>query len=566
MEITLRRKLYIDVKDSPTSAVRNTITTGIEEGTASISQILFSEGDFTLGSYNSSKFEVTVYGAELAKNDYICVYFYEPSTNAVAGLAVAGLAVVGTDAIDGVSGRTYLFSGYIEDITKESANPVSDGVHIVAYDALYFMKDKTKFNSHTISWWWSSLWASDWPNDPTPLYLKDVRNSLCTFVGLDVVPGYDDPNDGLINNDMLVPPKTYIKYNNAGLSSTTEITPIASDITFSQMLTWICEMQCTFPHINEEGKLEFIDMTKTNTHNIIGKFELDSSDVDIEESEHIGPVSIVLNGKVVLSENPLTDDPLPNNPYTITDNLFTELLYVDSYYHNDLSHAVENIATDIYDVGTYYSATLNMIFSDQSIKLGDTVIFYGENLDTENPEVKVARVVTNELSGVLLIEQSIVSEGKNDYRLSDASGSSNPYDSELSTWDTKIQPYFWAKDDYSGLSVASAQSASEHTNLCSFELPQGMWVVQVAVQFSANATGLRSAWISTTDNGSTMNIRSMTRQDAAGSGGATILQLTTIMQVTQPSRTFYIVAQQNSGSTLTVAPRVAFFGNREKVI
>lgn len=567
MDISLTRKLYIDVKDTPTSSVRTTITTGIEEGTASISQILFSEENICLGSYNASKFEVTLYGIEISKNDFIQVYFYAPSTNAVAGLAIAGIAVVGTDIVGNLSGKTYLFTGYVESITKESANPVSDGIHIIAYDELYYLKDRTKFGNQTISQWWSSLWASDWPNDPTPSTIGVVRNSLCALAGLSVASGYDDPTNGLLNNDVFVPPKVYFKYNNDGTSHTVEITPISSDITFSQMLTWICEMQFTFPHINGSGVLEFIDLTKTNTHDIVGRFELDSSDVEIEESEKIGPVRVVLNGKIVDSENPTIPVSVeyPNNPYTISDNLFMELLWADSSFHTDLQVAVGEIATSLYSV-SYYPATLNMICSDANIKLGDTVIFYSEE-DPENPEAspitKVARVVTNNFSGPLLVEQSIESSGKNNFELNETTGSS-AYDSQEETWDMHVEPYYWAKDDYAAVSVPTHATTNDHTNLCSFELPQGLWVVQVAVQFSQNNDGLRTVWVSTSNNGSSMGIRFMTRQNAAGSGGYTWVQFTTIMQVAQSSRTFYVVGQQNSGSTLSVVPRVAFFGNKEK--
>lgn len=568
MEITLRRKLNIAVIDTATSTVDRVISQWVEEGSASLSQVLFSEENLTFGSYNSSKFEITLYGATLSKNDYIQVYFDEPTNSAVVGEAIAGNAVVGIDAASANPGRTYLFSGYVESVKRESANPVIDGIHIVAYDVLYFLKDRTKFTVQsggsttqwTVSQWWVNLW-SDYSGDPSsnpdPLLLKDVRNSLCEFAGLNVVSAYDDPSD-LVNNELWVPPKYHEVH--VGDSYTIAITPLSSEITFSQMMTWICEMQCTFPYINGLGQLDFIDLTQTNTHDIVGKYELDTSDVDDEESNVVGRVVFVLDGNTV--ESCVIDSSHADNAYTVADNLFVDLLVSDNLKYNShrwdatIYGAADDIGSNLHEI-VYYPASFNMIYSDLNIRLGDTVIFHREESEQEEEIIKVARVVTNELSGPLLVEQAIGSEGDNNYKLDETSGSASPYESGV-TWDTRIQPYM---EVYDNLSAQSVLGDGTTKNLTSFTLPQGMWIVQVTAIFTANASGMRSVWISTSNNGGSYG-RGLGTQNAVSSG-LTCVHVVTPIKVTQPTRTFYVVAKQTSGTTLSVSPRVAFFGNKE---
>ena len=101
-------------------------------------------------------------------------------------------------------------------------------------------------------------------------------------------------------------------------------------------------------------------------------------------------------------------------------------------------------------------------------------------------------------------------------------------------------------------SSVSLSSGTTMQNLGDFTLTKGLWMVSVTVRFASNATGRRAMNISNTSGGSAYNVR-WGNTSAATNGAYTYLHLSSSIDVTAASATFYINAYQNSGSALTTA-------------
>ena len=106
-----------------------------------------------------------------------------------------------------------------------------------------------------------------------------------------------------------------------------------------------------------------------------------------------------------------------------------------------------------------------------------------------------------------------------------------------------------------GSSITLA-SKTTMTNLNSFTLSKGTWIVSIAVRFNSNATGRRSVSMSDTDSDlSAINVNWGETKNAVN-GAYTYLHLCSTVKVTSSSQTYYINAYQNSGGNLDV---VAFW-------
>lgn len=89
------------------------------------------------------------------------------------------------------------------------------------------------------------------------------------------------------------------------------------------------------------------------------------------------------------------------------------------------------------------------------------------------------------------------------------------------------------------------------TNLASFTLGVGVWLITAIGRFTANATGRRSIVLTTTSAGSTSFAREFADTSAAVTGGQTMAQFAVPYNNTT-SRTVYLTAFQNSGGSLDV--------------
>lgn len=90
----------------------------------------------------------------------------------------------------------------------------------------------------------------------------------------------------------------------------------------------------------------------------------------------------------------------------------------------------------------------------------------------------------------------------------------------------------------------------------SISFPAGTWLLIVNVQFQTNANGIREIFLSTNNASDTTGLVNLVGDDtrAAVSGRTTYCRIVTVLSVTTTT-TYYIKAHQNSGSTLSIAPR-----------
>lgn len=99
-----------------------------------------------------------------------------------------------------------------------------------------------------------------------------------------------------------------------------------------------------------------------------------------------------------------------------------------------------------------------------------------------------------------------------------------------------------------GKSNQSITSATD-TNMGSFTLTAGLWLVVVTARWNTNVTGIRQVWLASSSTGSALNYSSVVSHQAAN-GAITSEQLTVFLNVTA-STTYHIVVRQSSGSALT---------------
>lgn len=100
----------------------------------------------------------------------------------------------------------------------------------------------------------------------------------------------------------------------------------------------------------------------------------------------------------------------------------------------------------------------------------------------------------------------------------------------------------------------SVPGDSTITELGSFALSKGVWVVKIQVRFNANANGNRTIYLSTTSGGDALSVWNANKVPASPTN-YTHVPLITFLRVDADSATYHITSQQNSGSAITAAIR-----------
>lgn len=347
-DIVLNRATYIEFPDNPEIITHNI---SIESGSLLLEEILCA-GNVVFGETNATRFEATVYN--LVDVSGLKIKVYQTDTNG--------------------QNRRNLFEGYVDSCKQDR-----DGYYrkLVAYDALYSV------GSANVAGWWVQFWSSR-----TTATLKDLRNSLCEWVNMP----YFAPSG--LHNDNFVCTKT------ATLSS----------VSFNTMLFWICEIQCTVPHIDREGVLQFISLLNQPIINVSESYDRSSSEFEGFITAQIDCVELYdYDNNLVASTN--TTGAVPSkNIYTIKNNSLLFAL-VDDELNASATQFVLSYLNQISQI-SYTPCDLNMIMSDMNISLGN-YIQVGNH---------TSLVLQNTLSGSLLVEQEIVASG-NEY-LQDSSKTS----------------------------------------------------------------------------------------------------------------------------------------------
>lgn len=96
-------------------------------------------------------------------------------------------------------------------------------------------------------------------------------------------------------------------------------------------------------------------------------------------------------------------------------------------------------------------------------------------------------------------------------------------------------------------------ATATNTNLGSFTLSAGTWLVLIHVYFSTNSNGRRAVWLATSATGSSMEGQAQDNR-APVNGAGTTCKIQAVFTPTA-STTYYLNCYQNSGSTLTASTR-----------
>lgn len=336
-EIVLDRATYLEFPNNPEVNVRNI---QIESGSLLLEEIL-CDGNLKLGETNATRFEATVYNLS----------------------DVSGLKVRVYQTTASGDNRRNIFEGYVDSCKQDKEGHYRK---LVAYDALYSK------GTANVAGWWFQFWS-----DKKSATLKELRESLCDWVSISY------RTDISLLNDEFVCTKT------ATLSS----------VSFNTVLSWICEIQCTIPHIGRDGVLQYIALDNPYTVDISNLYERGSSEFEGFKTAPIDTVELYdYDGNLIATTNSTGAVP-SQNTYTIKNN---SLLFA-------LTDPVE--ATDFVLLHleylskiTYTPCDVSMIVSDLDIELGDAI----QIGDTKS------LVLQNILSGSLLVEQEIIASG-NEY-------------------------------------------------------------------------------------------------------------------------------------------------------
>ena len=336
-DIVINRVTHIEFPDNPEI---NTYDIKIESGSLLLEEIL-CDSNVIFGETNATRFEATIYN--LAD---------------VAGLKIK---VYATD-IDG-NNRKNLFEGYVDSCKQDR-----DGHYrkLVAYDAIYSL------GKANVAGWWLRFWEVR-----ETATLKELRESLCTWVGI--------PYDSSVNlhNDGFVCTKT------SNLSS----------VSFNTMLFWIGEIQCAQPHIDRDGILRFISLIAPHTKDISNDYERDTSEFEGFVTAPYDAVELYDYNNNLMATTNSTGAVESKNIYAIKDNALLFSLETDGIV-NSANEFVHNYLAQIQQI-RYTPCTLNMIVSDFDLVLGDYI--------TAGSVTSI--VLQNTLSGILMVEQEIRAAG-----------------------------------------------------------------------------------------------------------------------------------------------------------
>lgn len=351
-EVNIDRKLYIAVSDDslPLYPATNlypspelypqhaTVIDTIVAGTATLEKILLDD-DFKFGNMCSDKFEVDVYAVDDLSGKYIFAY-----------------------QIDGTNYNS-LFSGIIESCKLDR---IGADRHIIAYDLAFWKR------SAEVAPWWTQFWNNQKSgNTYTPATLKQLRESLCEYM--------------LLTYEQVTLP-------NDSITVTKDID--FSSISFGDMLFTICELNCCFPHFNEQAELEFVVINVESTAKSI--------ETNIE-GDHCTFEEYVTNpfGSIAFCDSSESTKQLVGRgelSYVINNNF---LLYTAS---PTTLNSIGNTMLDYLESFCYTPAEVALIVSDLSIKLGDYLATSRGNFYAFQISYK----------GSMLVDETIKAVGKQD--------------------------------------------------------------------------------------------------------------------------------------------------------
>lgn len=321
---------------------------GIAEGSMNLEEIL-CDSDFTLGEFNATKFEVELY-------------------NISFDLGGCPIEVTCTHTDTGVVEN--IFMGIIDSSTTDNNN---FSRNIVAYDMSYYVRDKD------ISTTWNAYWDSKETST-----VKALRQHLVESVGLKEVTGT------YINDDLTITkPDDF------------------TSVTLNDILPMLCELQGTIPHVNRDGKLEYVTL---GTDSIATLSDDDYESASIEFSDY---TTSKLTGIKVYSTSDDCSQQYPanagTNAYIMSGNIFLLNMIAD-----EINTALEPVWYSIQNI-QYSPVTVPMIVGSVEYKLGDYF----------KTAVGNHYIFGQTYSGSLLVEQTINCNASGETRDQQASSTNN---------------------------------------------------------------------------------------------------------------------------------------------
>ena len=316
----------------------------IVSGTMKLDEMLY-DNSFKFGTMCSDKFEVTVYDVDDLSGKYIYVYQID----------------------NGV--YTSLFSGIIE---SSKLDRVGTDRQVIAYDLAYWYRDIDVGN------WWTTFWNNKGyqTNHNVTATIKELRESLCAYICKEeryIQERYEIvtlPNDSI---------------------SVTKNLDISS-ISFGDMISVICELNCCFPHFSREGKLEFIIFNVEDT-----AYNVDDN-LEGENCSFEDYITIPMEGVIFYdsSNNVKLSIGDSDNAYVVSKNF---LLYNSN---TTTLNSVANVLLDYLADFEFTPSKLKLIISDYDILLGTYI-------ETEHGNCYANKI---SYSGGMLVEETITASGK----------------------------------------------------------------------------------------------------------------------------------------------------------
>lgn len=304
----------------------------IVAGTMVLEKMIIDNEDFKFGQLFADRFEVTLYNVSDLSGKYIQVY---QKSN--------------------LEGYVAVFAGIIDSCKLDR---LGTDRQLVAYDMAYW---KRNIN---VAEWWEQYW-----NNRETSTIKALRDSLCNHVGV-IFENVELPNDNIS-----------IK-KNVTLTSAS----------FGDILNMICELNCCFPHFDEEARLKFIVInTEQTPKNIDNNLEGDNSEFQEYITEKITGVNFYDSSNEL--KHTLGDD---TNAYIVSSNILI--------YDKDGSelNAIGRTILDYLDDFVFTPANVKLILSDFTIQLG-------QKIQTSIGNFYAFKI---NYSGSMLVDEEIVAQGK----------------------------------------------------------------------------------------------------------------------------------------------------------
>lgn len=301
---------------------------GIASGTLKLDKIIVNS-ELKFGELYSDKFEVEIYNIEDDLSGCPIQLFIEENNV-----------------------RTVKFTGVIESSKRDR---IGYSRKIIAYDWVHYHRDDD------ISTWWNSFWTTS----RLSATIKEIRDSLISYMG------FTGDSNTYVNDSITIP-------NNFNLYT---------DLKFHTIISMLCELQGTLPHIAEDGSFKFITINNT-TEDITGDYEGGNCTWEDYTTNAITGVGIYS-----------TSDDLSQligtnaNVYRVAGNLFALTLNA-----SDLTTLGTNLLSAI--------STIQFVPNTIKMKITNFDLALGQRYNTEHG---YGYVMSNAISGICMVEQTLKS-------------------------------------------------------------------------------------------------------------------------------------------------------------